>query len=290
MPRHKAVKPSSPAPEGAANEWERFVARRISRDQISNAPYNPRQIAPAARKLLMSNLEKVGLIEPIVWNVRTGNIVGGHQRLSILDDLHGEGKPYKLTVSEVDLDLTEEKTQNVFLNNPAAQGTFSQELMADLLGDEQFMAGGGLEAAGFTPFDFEMEFGFRPDIMAQRSEVRVESESSEGDSQESSGETQDDVESMGPTSDQTDLSEGLFGASKGEDRNSAEAMKKRKAEYEATSSADPMNDTDYMIMISFDTRDAKNAFLKNAGLRLDLRYMSSADLREMLNEAFQWPM
>ena len=32
-------------------------------------------------------MQEFGYVEPIVWNKRTGNIVGGHQRYKILIDM-----------------------------------------------------------------------------------------------------------------------------------------------------------------------------------------------------------
>lgn len=76
-----------------------------------------------------------GLVEPLVWNRRTGNLVSGHQRIGILDaDAKKRGlTEYLLTVSIVDVDLTEEKKLNVALNNVAAQGGFELESLESLL-------------------------------------------------------------------------------------------------------------------------------------------------------------
>ena len=66
------------------------------------APYNPRLKLrpgdPRYRKLRRS-VERFGLVEPLVWNRRTGHLVGGHQRYQILCDLGHTEAP----VSVVDL-------------------------------------------------------------------------------------------------------------------------------------------------------------------------------------------
>lgn len=52
--------------------------------------YNPRKLTAKKRKDLKQSLEKHGWLEPLVVNVhpdRYGNLVGGHQRLSIAKDL-----------------------------------------------------------------------------------------------------------------------------------------------------------------------------------------------------------
>jgi hypothetical protein len=48
------------------------------------APYNPRTISSEALAGLRGSVERFGLVEPVVWNRRTGRVVGGHQRLKVL--------------------------------------------------------------------------------------------------------------------------------------------------------------------------------------------------------------
>jgi ParB-like chromosome segregation protein Spo0J len=105
---------------------------------------------------LRSNLERVGLLEPIIWNRRTGNVVGGHQRLAALDALEGS-QDYLVPVAVVDLDEREEKAQNVFLNNGEAQGEWDMDLLGDLLRDI-----GQPDLAGFDYGDLYQLFGTDP--------------------------------------------------------------------------------------------------------------------------------
>jgi ParB-like chromosome segregation protein Spo0J len=106
-----------------ANKHENYEIRVIPRVQIKNAEYNPRKITDIARRKLKKNINTVGLIAPIIWNKRTGNIVSGHQRISIMDALQ-KTDDYNITVSQVDLDEATEKAQNIFMNNAQAQGEF----------------------------------------------------------------------------------------------------------------------------------------------------------------------
>ena len=114
--------------------YENYEVVEITREQIKNAPYNPRKIKAEAKKKLKENIEKVGLLSPIVWNESTGNIVSGHQRISVLDSLNKE-KNYKIKVSKVNLDDKTEKEQNIFMNNKAAQGEFDLEILQNLYSD-----------------------------------------------------------------------------------------------------------------------------------------------------------
>jgi len=117
------------------HELQQFETRTIARSQIKNAPYNPRKIAQANRVKLEQLLTEFGLVETLVWNSRTGNLVGGHQRLAILDLLSESGENYSLTVAVVDLDEVREKALNASLNAKSAQGEYDSEKLKSLLAE-----------------------------------------------------------------------------------------------------------------------------------------------------------
>jgi hypothetical protein len=114
---------------------QQFETRDIARSQIENAPYNPRKIAQANRIKLEQLLTEFGLVETLVWNERSGNLVGGHQRLVILDALSDSGENYSLTVAAVDLDETREKALNASLNAKSAQGEYDIQKLDSLLNE-----------------------------------------------------------------------------------------------------------------------------------------------------------
>ena len=61
--------------------------RTLKAAQLKAAEYNPRrdlQPEDAEYKKLRRSIEEFGYVEPIIWNERTGNVVGGHQRLKVL--------------------------------------------------------------------------------------------------------------------------------------------------------------------------------------------------------------
>lgn len=91
------------------SRFQKFKPANIHRSELKNAPYNPRKIQSENKKRLKKSLESHGLVETIVWNRRTGNIVGGHQRIEQLDALE-KSQNYMLTVAEVDVDDAEEKS------------------------------------------------------------------------------------------------------------------------------------------------------------------------------------
>ncbi|WP_273122760.1 ParB N-terminal domain-containing protein [Bacillus weihaiensis] len=84
-------------------------------NEINPASYNPRldlQKGDVEYENLEQSLDKFGYLQPIVWNKRTKNIVGGHQRFKILKDKGLQS----FEVSVVNLNDEEEKALNLALN------------------------------------------------------------------------------------------------------------------------------------------------------------------------------
>lgn len=126
-----------------------FTMRQLARSSLKNAPYNPRVIDKHARKKLKDNIgnKKIGLVEPLIWNETTGNLVGGHQRLGILDDL-SDSPDYLLDVAVVRMTDKIEKTVNLSLNNQSAAGAWDADLLAQVLTDI-----GEIDGTGFDKID-----------------------------------------------------------------------------------------------------------------------------------------
>ena len=100
----------------------RIVTKSLG--ELTPADYNPRKISENALAGLSKSIERFGLVEPIIWNERTGNVVGGHQRLKVLQ----EKGVRKTKVVAVNLSRREEKSLNVTLNNPHIAGEFTPDL------------------------------------------------------------------------------------------------------------------------------------------------------------------
>jgi len=104
--------------------------RMVKINQINPAPYNPRKdLKPGdvEYEKLKNSIVNFGYVEPMVWNQKTGNLVGGHQRYKILVE---QGLK-ELEVSIVDLPLEKEKVLNLALNK--IQGQWDQDKLAILL-------------------------------------------------------------------------------------------------------------------------------------------------------------
>jgi len=115
------------------NKFEAYQMQTVKRSSIHEAPYNPRKISDEARKKLKKGLKTYGLVQPIVVNRLTMNVVGGHQKLSIMDEEYKYPKnDYSLQVSMINVDEETEVKINIFLNNPAAQGEWDNELLQEI--------------------------------------------------------------------------------------------------------------------------------------------------------------
>lgn len=113
------------------NKLEKFTMQVVNRKDIHGAEYNPRKITPDAEKRLRKELKDVGLLQPIIVNKRTMNIVGGHRRIDAMDTIL-KSDSYGLTVAMIDVDEREEVKANILLNNPSVQGEWDTFKLEDL--------------------------------------------------------------------------------------------------------------------------------------------------------------
>ncbi|WP_281998661.1 site-specific DNA-methyltransferase [Priestia flexa] len=123
----------------------------ISIDKITPASYNPRvELQPGDTEYenLKKSIDRFGYLEPIVWNSRSGNIVGGHQRFNVLK----EKGSHEFEVSVVDLSDEEEKSLNLALNK--ISGHWDDNKLADLL-QELEKSSIGLDFTGFNNNELE---------------------------------------------------------------------------------------------------------------------------------------
>jgi hypothetical protein len=119
---------------------------------LAEAPYNPRVITDAQLGRLGKALERFGDLGGIVFNRRTGNLVGGHQRVKkfgpeaqiVIEKLYGEPTPagtvaegYLLSFGErysyreVDWSETDERIANIAANQHG--GEFDQAKLGPLI-------------------------------------------------------------------------------------------------------------------------------------------------------------
>ena len=126
---------------------------RIERKEITTltpSPYNPRKdLKPGDCEYdhLKRSIEEFGCVEPIIFNERTGRVVGGHQRLKVLIEL-GE-KETECVI--VDLPDEQEKALNVALNK--ISGDWDMGKLESLM-DELRLADIDITLTGFEVEDF----------------------------------------------------------------------------------------------------------------------------------------
>ena len=122
------------------------------------ADYNPRKDLkpgdPEYEKLKRS-IEQFGYVEPVIWNEKTGRVVGGHQRLKVLTDMGIT----EVDVVVVDMDTEKEKSLNIALNK--ISGEWDTEKLALVIADLQG-TDFDVSLTGFDPE--ELEDLFRDDV------------------------------------------------------------------------------------------------------------------------------
>jgi len=164
----------------ASNDFEKYEVVEVQRSDLKNAPYNPRALSDRARKKLKANIARVGLLEPPVWNATTGNIVSGHQRVSILDALNRK-KDYKIRVARVELDEKTEIEQNIFFNNPEAQGEYELERLEEIMREKIEIENTGFDTADIMNLLGESPLIAQPERLTELSEkLRAETKKYEG--------------------------------------------------------------------------------------------------------------
>ncbi len=115
-------------------------------DQIHPAPWNPRrdlQPGDPEFEAIKRSVNEFGLVEPLVWNQRTGHLVGGHQRFKVLTAAgHTE-----VDVSVVDLSPEREKALGIALNKLC--GAWQEDKLAELLRELSAVPDFDVSSTGF---------------------------------------------------------------------------------------------------------------------------------------------
>lgn len=96
-------------------------------EDLKFAPYNPRVINEETFEKLKKSIKEFGYIVPIIYNKKTGNVIGGNQRLQALKDLNIT----KVEAIEVEMSEIREKALNIALNK--IQGEWDYVALRDLL-------------------------------------------------------------------------------------------------------------------------------------------------------------
>ena len=124
----------------------------VKRSEIHPADYNPRKIDEQGKRMLKRSMKQFGVVGGIIVNSQTGNtIVGGHQKVAILDEMYKyPDNDYSLCVEMISVDRKTEKTLNIALNNGNISGSWDYDALARLVPDIDY------KDAGLTDADLNM--------------------------------------------------------------------------------------------------------------------------------------
>lgn len=126
------------------------IVKKLIHDLLP-ADYNPRkdlQPGDVEYEQLKRSVQEFGYVEPVIYNIQTGVVVGGHQRLKVLQDLGYT----EIECVEVDIPEPQEKALNIALNK--ISGDWDTVKLKDLLEDLQGLDV-DLELTGFTAADLD---------------------------------------------------------------------------------------------------------------------------------------
>lgn len=147
----------------------RIDLQRMPVARLKPAPFNPRTKLrpgdPAYRKIKRS-IQSFGFVDALVWNKRSGFLLGGNQRLAILV---AEFDVTEIDVSVVDLDPTAERALCVALNK--ITGEWDEAALVTLLREVE--AAADATTTGFDPDELEALYA-RSQICTEIKEVVVD--------------------------------------------------------------------------------------------------------------------
>jgi len=216
----------------------------LKRSQIKPASYNPRTISDEWRKQLKRSIKLYGVVGGIVVNQATGyTIVGGHQKVAVLDELNKYDKSthendYTLRVELINVDEKTEKQLNITLNNPNVGGNWDFDALAKLVPDIDW------KDAGLTDADLNM---IGVDYILQ-----TEEENSIADALS---------DMMAPVTEQKEADKAAKQLERAEKIAHMKEVK-QKVKENAQKQAESM---DAYVMLYFDTYEAKAAFCERFG-------------------------
>lgn len=229
----------------------------VMRSQIHPADYNPRKISAEGYKQLKRSIRNYGVVGGIVVNAGTGNtIVGGHQKVAILDELNKyPDNDYTLRVEIINVDEKKEKALNVALNNPNIGGEWDYDALARIIPDIDY------KDAGLTEADLNM---IGVDYLLQTEEENnlageLDSLMSEVNEQHEADKAQRQAERAAKTAH----------------------MKEVKKQVKETASKQAQ-DMDAYVMLSFDTWEAKAAFCERFGFDPYQKFFKGEAFDEMV--------
>lgn len=233
------------------NKYFKSETIEILRSQIKPAPYNPRTISDENRKSLKKSVKTYGIVGGMVWNFTTKNLVSGHQKLSILDELNKynpqtKENDYKLKVEKIEVDIKTEKELNIFFNNPNSQGTWDYDALREMIPDIDYKdAGLTDEDLSLIGIDFTLQTEEENDIANELEELTV------------------------PIQEQKEAKKQAVKEMKQQIQQNAEEKVKQMESY---------------VMVNFETYEAKAEFMLRFGFNAPDKFVQGEYLTKLIDE------
>lgn len=220
----------------------------VKRSEIHPADYNPRKIDEQGKRMLKRSMKQFGVVGGIIVNSQTGNtIVGGHQKVAILDEMYKyPDNDYFLRVEMISVDRKTEKTLNIALNNGNISGQWDYDALARLVPDIDY------KDAGLTDADLNM---IGCDFLLQ-----TEEENSLAGALE---------EMMQPITEQKEAEKAARQLERAEKVAHMKDVKQQVKEQAQETAAN----MDAYLMLSFDTWEAKAAFCERFGYDPNMKFI-----------------
>ena len=229
----------------------------VKRSEIHPADYNPRKIDEQGKRMLKRSMKQFGVVGGIIVNSQTGNtIVGGHQKVAILDEMYKyPDNDYSLRVEMISVDRKTEKTLNIALNNGNISGSWDYDALARLVPDIDY------QDAGLTAADLNM---IGCDFLLQTEEENAIADALE--------------DMMAPVTEQKEAEKAAKQMERAEKVAHMKDVKQQVKEQAQETAAN----MDAYLMLSFDTWEAKAAFCERFGYDPNMKFIKGEVFDEQI--------
>jgi len=262
------------------NKIKQSETRVLKRSEITPSDYNPRTITDEARKSLKKNIKENGIIGGMVWNEQTTNLVSGHQKLSIADEVNKynpatKENDYDLKVEVVNVDLKKEKELNIFFNSKAVQGEMDYKKLAQIFPDID-SALAGLDDVDISMIEIEMPNVENIEIPSfePQEEKKINAEYEKSITQEGSNAVNHPEASI----------------SEMESKEAAELTPEEKKakikEIKEQVKANAVIEGESYFTVSFSDYDSKVMFLEYLGFNPEDKFIKGEELQEKMEEVY----
>lgn len=249
----------------------------LKRSQITPADYNPRKITDEARKALKKSIKENGIIGGMVWNKQTGNLVSGHQKLNIADEVnkYESGNDYEIKVEVIDVDLKKEKELNIFFNSKAVQGEMDYKKLAQIFPDIDASLA-GLDDVDLSMIEIELPNTDHIEIPSfePQKEKKINAEYEKSITQELSN------AKHVPEASVHEMERKEAEELTPEEKKAKIKEIKEKVKENAVLQGDPY------FTVSFSDYDAKVMFLEYLGFNPEDKFIKGEELQEKMEEAY----